>query len=255
VEAAPYSLRHLVCPFCEAFREASTQPRFVFMNNRFLALLTALNVLHQVCLIAAGTNVSTNAIANASTNALPPGSANTMESLDAERKLNPGDRISYRVIEDQDQPISLTITDSGDVEVPYYGLVPASGKTCQGLATEIKTRLEKRLYRKATVIIAVEQVDRMRVIGKVFVTGQVKTPGGYDIISGERMTVSKAILSAGGFSDFSDKKHVRLARKTPGGDKIYTINVLKIWEDGRLVDDLTIQPDDLIVVPARLINF
>lgn len=217
---------------------------------KFVVLLTALCLLQQLDLIAADTNAAAPAAAVA-----PPATAKSMDALDAERKLNPGDRISYRVVEDQDQPASLTLTDSGDVEVPYYGLVHAAGKTSQALAAEIKTRLEKNLYSQATVIIAVEQVNRTRVIGKVFVTGQVKTPGGYDILSGERMTVSKAILSAGGFSDFSDKKHVRLARKTPTGDKIYTINVIGIWEDGRLTDDLPIQPDDLIVVPARLVNF
>lgn len=47
-------------------------------------------------------------------------------------------------------------------------------------------------------------------------TGQVRNSGGYKIPSDETFTVSKAILKAGGFIDFSDKKNVRLVRNTCG---------------------------------------
>jgi polysaccharide export outer membrane protein len=214
------------------------------MNNPRAAFLAISFLWLHIQIFAAETNVT----------ALPA-TAMTMESLDARQKLSPGDRITYRVIEDHDPPTSLTITDSGDVEVPYYGLVRAADRTCRDLASHTKTLLEKRLYYQATVIIAIESVNRTLVIGRVFVTGQVQQPGGYDILSGEHMTVSKAILSAGGFSDFSDKKHVRLARKTSAGDENYIINVRKIWEDGELNEDIEVQPDDLIVVPARLVNY
>ncbi|MBU6402515.1 MAG: SLBB domain-containing protein, partial [Verrucomicrobia bacterium] len=143
-----------------------------------------------------------------------------------------------------------------DLEVPYYGLVHAAGKTSRQLAREIQGLLEKQLYYRATVIIAVELVNRTRVTGKVYVTGQVRKAGGYEIPAGENYTVSKAILSAGGFSDFSDKKHVRLVRKLPGGgQKTLVINVRNVWEKGALNQDPVVLPDDLIVVPARLVNY
>jgi len=54
--------------------------------------------------------------------------------------------------------------------------------------------------------------------------------------------VSKAILNAGGFSDFSDQRHVRLIRKTPQGNRTFTINVLNVWEKSNLEQDLVVQP-------------
>ena len=174
----------------------------------------------------------------------------TMDFLDDHQKLGPGDRLTYRVIEDEDEPRSLTVTDSGDLEVPYYGLVHAASKTSRQLAREIRTLLERQLYYQATVIIAVEVVNKARVSGKVYVTGQVRNSGGYEIPA-----VSKAILNAGGFSDFSDKKNVRLIRKTANGKQTFVINILDIWEKGNLDKDLVVQPDDLIVVPARLVNY
>ena len=184
-----------------------------------------------------------------------PATDTSMELLDDQRKLGPGDRITYRVVEDQDEPRSLTVTDSGDLEVPYFGLVHAAGKTSLQLAREIKARLEEKLYYQASVIIAVELVNKTRVTGKVYVTGQVRNRGGYDIPAGETFTVSKAILAAGGFSDFSDKKHVRLTRKAAQGPQTIEVNVLNIWEKGKLEEDPVVQPEDLVVVPARLVNY
>ena len=183
------------------------------------------------------------------------GAATSMEILDDRHKLGPGDRITYRVIEDQDDPRSLTITDSGELAVPYYGLVRAAGKSSRQLAQEIKTLLEQKLYNRATVIIAVEVVNKARVTGKVYVTGQVRNKGGFEIPAGESLTVSKAILNAGGFSDFSDKRNVKLIRKTAGETQTYEINIQEIWEKGKLEKDLVVQADDLIVVPARLVNY
>jgi len=192
--------------------------------------------------------VETNAVASLDT-------VKSMDLLDDHQKLGPGDRITYRVIEDEDEPRSLTITDSGDLEVPYFGLVHAAGKTSLQLAREVKALLEKQLYYQASVIIAVELVNKTRVTGKVYVTGQVRNKGGYEIPAGETLTVSKAILNAGGFSDFSDKKNVHVIRKTAQGKQSITVNVLNIWEKGKLEEDLAVQPGDLIVVPARLVNY
>lgn len=215
------------------------------MNKRFLILLW---MLCGVCLAGAAGTAETNRLAL-------PDAAKSVPYLDDRQKLGPGDRVTYRVIEDQDDPRSLTITDSGDLEVPYYGLVPALGKTSRQLAQEIKTLLERNLYYRATVIIAVEVVNKARVNGKVYVTGQVRNKGGYEIPAGETLTLSRAILNAGGFSDFSDKKNVRLVRKTATGTKTFVVNVLDIWEKGNLEKDLVVQADDLIVVPARLVNY
>jgi protein involved in polysaccharide export with SLBB domain len=173
-----------------------------------------------------------------------------------EQRLGPGDKVSYRVIEDQEEPKSLTITDSGHLEVPYLGPVHALGKTTQQLAGEVKILLEKELYYRATVVIGLELVNKTRVTGKVYVTGQVKNKGAFEIPAGETMTVGKAIVQAGGFSDFSDKKNVKLVRKSGDGKtQTFVINVVEVWEKGKLEKDMVVQPDDMIVVPARLVNF
>jgi polysaccharide export outer membrane protein len=182
-------------------------------------------------------------------------SIRSMDSLDNKQKLGPGDRITFRVIEDQEEPKSLLITDSGDLQVPYLGLVHAAGKTCMGLAREVKGMLEKDLYFRATVMISAEVINKTRATGKVYVTGQVRNSGGFDVPAGETITVSRAILNAGGFSDFSDKRNVRLIRKNGEQTQTRTVNVQEVLEKGKLDADLIVQPGDLIVVPERLVKW
>ncbi len=177
-----------------------------------------------------------------------------MEALDTEHKLAIGDRLSFRIIEDEEDPRPLTVTDSGDVEFPYIGRFPAVGKSCRELARAVKTELEKDYYNQATVIIAVDLMAKSR--GKVYLVGPVRVPGPLEVPSDEVFTLSKAILRAGGFTDFADKKNVRVTRKVADGpEKVFKVNVAEILDKGKTKADLTLETGDLIVVPERLIRF
>ncbi len=185
-----------------------------------------------------------------------PGSQD-MNTLDARQKLGIGDRVSLRVLEDREDARVLMITDAGELDVPELGLVKAAGKTCKDLAYEIKEKLEKTTYYKATVIIGIDQLNRTISGRKVYVVGQVRATGAQEIPAGETWTVSKAIMQAGGFTDYADKKRVRLVRgaKNDQETKTEIINVADIWEKGKTAEDLPVEPEDLIYVPARAVNF
>jgi len=182
----------------------------------------------------------------------------TMQALDDKQKLAVGDRLSFRVLEDQEEPKLLTITDSGQLNVPELGLVNAVGKSCKELAFELQVKLEQTTYYKATVILGIDLLNKTSSGRKVYVAGQVRLAGPQEIPAGETWTVSKAILKAGGFTDFADKKHVRLVRGGGAGGKSgisFYVNVSEVWEKGLTARDLPVEPEDLIYVPARGINF
>ena len=69
-----------------------------------------------------------------------------MEVLDTSRRLGAGDRLSYRVVEERRDPVALYITDSGELEVPLIGRVPATGRTCKEIALAIKPMLEREYF-------------------------------------------------------------------------------------------------------------
>ena len=80
--------------------------------------------------------------ADAATNLLQAAGTNSPAVLDDKHKLTIGDRLSFRIVEDEEDPKPLYVTDSGDIEVPYIGRVPAENKTCRELASEVKTALQ-----------------------------------------------------------------------------------------------------------------
>jgi polysaccharide biosynthesis/export protein len=188
----------------------------------------------------------------------PEVSLSMMAILDDRHKLGAGDKMTFRVIEDQDEPKQLYVSDSGDLDIPYIGLIRATDKTCKTLAHEIKTALEKELYYQATVILSLELVNKTRTLGKIYVAGQVRLPGAQDLPAGEVYNVSKAILKAGGFSDFANQEKVRILRVS-GSDKAdkkaIVVSLTDIWRKGKRESDVALEPEDLVYVPARLVNW
>ena len=175
---------------------------------------------------------------------------------DDKYKLRVGDKVSLQILEDRDAPKSLVVADSGELDVPYVGRVAASDKTCKQLAEELKARLEKEYYYRATVIIALDVANKF--LGRIYVWGQVRNQGPIEIAVNENLTAGKAILRAGGFGDFANKKRVKVVRgggAEGAAKQSFELNMVDILEKGQTEKDVVLQPDDFIIVPSRLINF
>ena len=196
--------------------------------------------------------------ASAETNAnavMPPTSLNGYVP-DDKYKLRIGDRVSLQIIEDRDVPKSLVVADSGELDVPYVGRVAATDKTCKQLADELRVQLEKEYYYRASVVIALDAANK--VLGRVYVWGQVRTQGPIELAVNENLTAGRAILRAGGFGDFANKKKVKVVRGAGvdgTGKQNFELNMVEILEKGKTEKDVLLQPDDFIIVPSRLINF
>jgi protein involved in polysaccharide export with SLBB domain len=217
----------------------------------------AANILQASLSTNAGPQLSTaGSVSRGGTNCASRISTNSMDVLDDKYRLAIGDRVSFRIEEDEEDSKMLTVADSGDLELPNIGRYPAVGRTCKELAQALKVELEKDYYYQATVIIAVDLMTKSR--GKVYLVGAVRIPGPEDIPSDEVFSLSKAVLRAGGFTDYADKRNVKVTRKgsTPGSaDKTFTVNLGEILEKGKLNSDPTLQPGDLIYIPERFIHF
>src|SRR5947207_8792110 len=123
---------------------------------------------------------------------------NSMTVLDDKKKLGSNDYVSFRVVEDRDNESQhLRVNDSGELEVPYVGLVQAAGKSCKELAFAVKALLEREYYYHATVIIAVDHISE-KSRGRGYVYGSVKTQCPQETPAHEPYTVSKAVIPADG---------------------------------------------------------
>ena len=172
-----------------------------------------------------------------------------MNTLDNLQKLQKGYTVNYQVFEDRDLPIELTVSDSGDLVIPYYeGLIKAAGKTCREVAFDIKKELERTHYKRATVRVSVSSIAYTNT-GTITVQGYVKTPGLQQLLPGEIYTVTMAIAKAGGGTDFANLKKVQLTRIIDGEPKNFYINVKDVQEKGKLDLDMDVKAGDLIYVP------
>lgn len=193
------------------------------------------------------------------------GLIDSMERLDGVQTLMYDDKVSFRIVEEGGQPISLRVQDSGDIQAPYVGLVKAIGKTPKALAYEIKSALEGTYFVKATVIIALDERPLQPGAGRrsflaqqvefFTIFGQVIRQGKYELPDNEDVTVSQAILRAGGFSQFAKATAVKVIRKTPQGNKTIIVNVDAIMTKGELERDIYIRNNDVIIVKEAIAKF
>ena len=182
------------------------------------------------------------------------GPVKSMDQLDSTTQINIGDHLSFRIVEDEDQPVSLVVDDAGQVEIPYLGKLQAAHRTPKELAFDAKRALESGLYKKATVLISLDR-RTTESPGVIYLSGEVNRQGPLDIPPNERLTVSTAILRAGGFSEFANKRKVRVIRKTGKAEKIYVVDVKEILDKARGDLDIPVTAGDKILVPARMINW
>ncbi|MGB0063709.1 MAG: polysaccharide biosynthesis/export family protein [Terracidiphilus sp.] len=136
---------------------------------------------------------------------------------------------------------SMLVRPDGMISLPLLGDVQAAGLTPLRLADQITVKL-KKYVQDPNVSVVVSQIHSkvIYMIGEVGHTGPVEmTPG---------MTLLKAISSAGGLSDFANKKKIYILRDEGGTRQRIAVHYKQALQ-GNLTFDLPLKPGDTIVVP------
>jgi polysaccharide export outer membrane protein len=89
---------------------------------------------------------------------------------------------------------------------------------------------------------------RIRQISQVFVSGEVITSK--PLVYNEGLTVSQAILMAGGLNRFGSKSKITIRRTSEGKEKVIRVNLADI-EKGK-AKDFPLLPNDQIIVGRRI---
>src|SRR5262249_45062974 len=131
------------------------------------------------------------------------------------------------------------VNDDGTITLPEIGRVTAAGKTPAQLEQDIHDAYVPKIYTHLSVRVKTTS-DRV-----YFVRGEIKTPG--RLIYVGPITVTKAITSAGDFTDFANRKRVYLIRSNNQRFKLNCDRIL----DGELPDP-PVFPGDQIEVKRRL---
>jgi polysaccharide export outer membrane protein len=151
--------------------------------------------------------------------------------------LSKGDMLMIRfsdLISNPLPPIEQRIKENGTIMLMENQTFVAAGKTRGDLEQEIRARYVPNYYRQLTVNI--ELPERY-----YFVAGEVRSPN--KLIYTPPMTVLKAIAAAGGFTDFANKKNVKVTR---ADGHIETENCVMALKNPTL--DLFVYPGDTVHV-------
>ena len=131
------------------------------------------------------------------------------------------------------------IKEDGTITLTLNKTFTAAGKTPGDLEKEIRACYVPKYFKYMTVAVRQEATTLW-----YYVDGEVRSPSRQ--LYSSRITVLKAIASAGGFTDFANKKKARLTRVD---GRTQFVNCVKARDNPSL--DLEVYPGDKIYVPRR----
>ncbi|WP_299734739.1 polysaccharide biosynthesis/export family protein [uncultured Endozoicomonas sp.] len=123
-------------------------------------------------------------------------------------ELGAGDKISISVYGEDDMEKELILTDAGTVSYPFLGEFKAKGLTVGQLESLITKRLKDGYFIDPRVSVSIKEYR------KFFVSGEVKSPGGFSFEPG--LTLEKAVALAGGFTQRASKSNIMVTREENG---------------------------------------
>lgn len=150
------------------------------------------------------------------------------------------DELSITVFENPGFNVPVeTVRPDGKVTMPLIGELQAAGKTPEQLRDEIRDVLNKNYMNQPPHV----SVIVVRVLSKnYYINGEVNKPGKYTLTV--PTTIMQALVNAGGFRDFANKKNIKIQR----GDQFFRFNYNEVAKGKNLKQNIYLQPDDQIYV-------
>ena len=143
--------------------------------------------------------------------------------------------------EDQLQA-TVPVRPDGRIAVPLLGEIEVVGRTPLEVQAELTRGYEGFVTAPAVSLVVSEINSR-----KVYVLGEVRNPGVFDILRPTRLL--QAISMAGGYTDFAKKDEVIVIREGHPGERRIEVSVKDITAGRKLDDNLLLLPGDTIYVP------
>jgi polysaccharide export outer membrane protein len=157
-------------------------------------------------------------------------------------KIGPQDVLEIVVFKAPELTRVVQVADSGSVNLPLVGEVPAAGKTAQQLERDLSARLGAKYLKSPQVSIYVKEFNSQRVT----IEGAVKKPGIYPIRG--KNSLIQMIAAAEGLDRDTASSSVMIFRTRAGQRTAGEFNLDDI-RDGRSTDP-AVEDGDVIVVPT-----
>lgn len=154
-----------------------------------------------------------------------------------------GDVLEITVWKNPELSTTVPVRPDGRISVPLLNDVQAAGMTPLALRQTLTEGFKEYVTAPGVSVVVKEIHSR-----KVFVTGEVATPGAYDLQP--RTKLMQALALAGGLTPYARQKVVVLRDGRDGRtDRRYEIDIGAIVSGKRPGDNLLLQPGDTVIVP------
>ena len=144
--------------------------------------------------------------------------------------------------EDKTLSKQITVRIDGKISMPLVDDIQAAGLTPLQLKGKLTERL-KDFVEAPNVTVIVMEANSF----KVYVSGQVKTPGVLRLRA--ETSIAQAISMVGGFTDWANQSKIIVIRKEDGKEKRFTVNYKKIISGKDLKSNIILKSGDTIIVP------
>lgn len=160
-----------------------------------------------------------------------------------EYKIEPLDKLQISFWEDKDLNTETKVKLNGEIVLPVIGATKAAGLSPKELGTQIADKMTRFGKLITNVNVVITEFGSKR----IFVTGEVKTPGKYSF---EVMpNIWQILQEAGGPTSAAMLDQVTIVRREDGG-RIIEAHVATALEKGELDKLPEVRPGDTIHVPG-----
>lgn len=154
-----------------------------------------------------------------------------------------GDVLEISVWKNPELSVTTPVRPDGRISVPLLGDVQAAGMTPLALRQTLTDGFKEYVTAPGVSVVIKEIRSR-----RVFVTGEVQTPGAYDLQP--RTKLMQVIALAGGLTPYARGRVIVLRDSRDGkADRRYEIDLSSIVSGKRPADNLVLLPGDTLVVP------
>jgi protein involved in polysaccharide export with SLBB domain len=175
---------------------------------------------------------------------------------EGEPKIKPGLTLRVSLTASGAAEVQETLKEvsaNGEILMPHIGAVKCEGLTVAELQEKIKTAY-KSFFIDPQVTVGfppyLEGSGLKSPWGEVLMMGEVTRPGPVNMSSTRDLTVTRALMLAGGATPLADKGNVKVTRRGKDGSlKKFVVNIDKIGKEGRSDLDIVLKPGDVIYVP------
>jgi len=164
-------------------------------------------------------------------------------SLPSDYVIGVEDKLGVVFWREQDKSLTtdVVVRPDGKISVPMLNDIPAVGLTPEQLAAAVQQAASKYIRDAAATVIVREIHSR-----KIFVIGEVSSPGAVDLGGG--MNVLQALAAAGGFLETAKKGDVTVVRKVNDREQRFKFNYKEVVQGKKIEQNIRLLPGDTILV-------